>query len=442
MTQELSTIERALPILQQGPQILKDSRERFTRATTAGENLLLGLPSGIQNAEQDELVRTFIEKSKKTLETLNTNRAEFTKAIDIVKGEFTGLEGALDIKKSGTVTARAQGLRNDYAKRVFEEQERQRKAAELQKKKDDENATIISKIRVAVSTAMSDYTFICLRGLTNSFNAITIDDYDVKRVNLLAYTPGLNAEKYNELAYQAATALSYLYHTAEEIQNIAALEVGEQYEASAETFKNTLLEKKIELVDMLPSKLQELQKVAEFEAQQKMEREEQARLAAEAAKADGERKAELQRQQAEQQQRQKEQAEQEQLRQQREAERLKAEQHLLEQQRAERDRKEKERIEQDRIAAETINLFDATSAVTPVDETPKIKTALRAVINHPSGAVQIFQMWFSRVGIHMTIEELTKKLSFCFTEVNKAANKDGETISSKFINYENEIKAK
>jgi len=195
-------------------------------------------------------------------------------------------------------------------------------------------------------------------------------------------------------------------------------------------------------VEMLPSKKQELERIAEFEKQQAAERAEAERLAQEAAKAQGAERAELERQQAEQAAKRKEAEQEEALRQQREDARLKAEADKLEADRVERERIERERIEMDRVAAVTNSMFAATTAVTQVQEAPKVKTALKASINHQAGAALIFQMWYERVGQFLPIDELTKKLSFCFTEVNKAANKDGRTIDSPYVVYENEVKAK
>jgi len=442
MTQELTPIENALPILAKGGDILKENQERFSRAKSAGESMLASMPNGIENAEQDAQAKVYIDKIKATVETLNTNRSEFTKVIDLIKSEFTGLESGLDVKKDGTPANKLQKQRNDYAAKIVAEQEARRKEVELQQKRENEKARLQSEFRTILSRVINEYTDRCIRGLVNSFNEITLANFDVKKANLLAYEPTLTAEKYNDMAYSAIGLISSFHYHKSEIETLLLISASDCFQKYLSAFSEVVLEKKFELVEMLPSKKQELERIAEFEKQQAAERAEAERLAQEAAKAQGAERAELERQQAEQAAKRKEAEQEEALRQQREDARLKAEADKLEADRVERERIERERIEMDRVAAVTNSMFAATTAVTQVQEAPKVKTALKASINHQAGAALIFQMWYERVGQFLPLDELTKKISFCFTEVNKAANKDGRTIDSPYVVYENEVKAK
>lgn len=442
MTQELTQIEKALPILAKGGDILKENQERFSRAKAYGESMLASMPNGIENAEQDAQAKVYIDKIKATVETLNTNRSEFTKVIDLIKSEFTGLESGLDVKKDGTPANKLQKQRNDYAAKIVAEQEARRKEVELQQKRENEKARLQSEFRTILSRVINDYTDRCIRGLVNSFNEITLANFDVKKVNLLAYEPPLTAEKYNDMAYSAIGLISSFHYHKSEIETLLLLSASDCFQKYLSAFNQVVLEKKSELVEMLPSKRQELERIAEFERQQAAETARAERLAQETAKAQGEARKELERQQAELEEKRKQAELEASIAKQREDARLKAEADKMEADRLERERLETNRIEQDRIAQETNNLFSATSAVTQVEDAPKVKTALKVSISHQAGAMLIFQMWFSRVGQFLPIDELTKKLSFCFTEVNKAANKDGETIDSKYVVYENEVKAK
>ena len=56
--------------------------------------------------------------------------------------------------------------------------------------------------------------------------------------------------------------------------------------------------------------------------------------------------------------------------------------------------------------------------------------------------MQVYQMWFMREGINMSMEELEKAHKKMITYCEKVVNKDGEQIQSAFVKYVDDVTAK
>ena len=117
-----------------------------------------------------------------------------------------------------------------------------------------------------------------------------------------------------------------------------------------------------------------------------------------------------------------------------------------ERQKAELERKRKEeearaKAEAEKATAEVQAAFDFSAAsMSPTPTKAKIKKKIQ--VTNPQGFMQVYQMWFMREGINMSMEDLEtihkKMISYC----EKTANKDGERIQSAFVKYVDDITAK
>ena len=85
--------------------------------------------------------------------------------------------------------------------------------------------------------------------------------------------------------------------------------------------------------------------------------------------------------------------------------------------------------------------FDFSAAsMSPTPTKAKIKKKIQ--VTNPQGFMQVYQMWFMREGINMSMEDLEKIHKKMISYCEKIANKDGERIQSAFVKYVDDVTAK
>ena len=110
----------------------------------------------------------------------------------------------------------------------------------------------------------------------------------------------------------------------------------------------------------------------------------------------------------------------------------------------ERKRREEEakaKAAAEKSAAEVQAAFDFSAAsMSPTPTKAKVKKKIQ--ITNPQGFMQVYQMWFMREGINMSMEDLEKVHKKMITYCEKVVNKDGEQIQSAYVKYIDDVTAK
>lgn len=102
---------------------------------------------------------------------------------------------------------------------------------------------------------------------------------------------------------------------------------------------------------------------------------------------------------------------------------------------------ERRRKEAEKATAEVQAAFDFSAAsMSPTPTKAKIKKKIQ--ITNPQGFMQVYQMWFMRESINMSMEDLEKIHKKMISYCEKVANKDGEQIQSDFVKYVDDVTAK
>ena len=78
--------------------------------------------------------------------------------------------------------------------------------------------------------------------------------------------------------------------------------------------------------------------------------------------------------------------------------------------------------------------------MSPTPTKAKIKKKIQ--VTNPQGFMQVYQMWFMREGINMSMEDLEKIHKKMISYCEKVVNKDGERIQSAFVRYVDDVIAK
>lgn len=388
-------------ILQAAPGILTDNETRVTRCSNAGKSLLdtINATNGINSDEVDGQVQKFIEASKQTLKRINGSRTPITQMLTAISKRFTSLESEIDVKTSGTIPYKLQQARNKYAAKKLEEQKKREEEARRIQLAENEKAQYKADITLLLDTTYSNYVSRHINALNGMYDHATLASYNdvcrqIKEANVtFNWTDFANNVKDTFQTFYMDSATRTCIKN--ELASIKKVEYAKRYSFELDDLKQSL-------IDRLPSLRKQLE-----------EQEELRRTNAEEA------------------------ARQEEIRKQKQQEQLRK-------QEEERKRKEEEakaKAEADKAAAEVQAAFDFSAASMPSTPT-KAKVKKKIQITNPQGFLQVYQMWFTREGINMSMEDLEKVHKKMITYCEKVMNKDGEEIKSVFVKYIDDVTAK
>lgn len=393
--------ENVQMIVSSAPDAYNTNAQSSARCTDFGKKLLAEIQTAGMSDDLDRRCADYIDKAKRTLRAMNERRAPFTKLFDQIRSGFTGMENDVDPTKKDTVPYQVQQARNAYAARKREEAERtrreemlrQQRAAALsrytQDAEDDYRRQFDAKVAADIDT---------LAGLSRS---LTLAAFDQVADRIRKFNVTLGNDWFRNCQSFAHKPCEVTGAEAEEIRkatlNRLSVQFKEQYAAEVGEYRDTI-------VDSLPSAKRELERIAKADAaeQERMKADLEARKLAETARLDQERK-------------------------QREEEAAAAK-------------------KAQQAAAEVGGLFGqaAVAAAVPDSYQPKTSVRKRIVLDAPDGILAVMSSWWAKEGRFMEMDELCKTFKKQITFCEKLANdKDNpELISSPFLHYEEEVKAK
>ena len=387
-------------IISSAPAAHTANIQSHDRCLAAAQSLLDRIQATGMTDELDQEAASFLTKTKATAKKMNEQRSHVTKLFDTIRGEFTRLESDLE-DKGQTLPAQIKAHRDTYARKKLEEAEARRREEQqrqaLQMAKETYTAAIESELRQRVS----DDIIALYNNFNEKFRSCTLDTIGcIEDALRHANLDKLPDDYFKMIVFRTqAPAAFYGYpNLAAEIreQVLAAIEphLREQYTFEVQGNIQSIL-------DLIPSKRAELQRMATLDAEAKAKAEEQMR----------QREAEMARQREEQQRRAAE------------AERVKAE--TAKQQ------------------AQLGGLFDQAAASMTAYQ-PKTSIKKRIAIDNPQGFLAILNMWWMGEGCTLTVEELTKKFKPMITYCERLANDkaDPQFIDNPYVRYEDEVKAK
>lgn len=391
--------ENVQMIVQSAPNAYDTNSLSSMRCADFGKNLLDEIERSGMTDELDKRCADYIDKAKRTLKAMNERRAPFTKLFDQIRSEFTGMENTIDPTKKDTVPYLIQQKRNAYAAKKREEAERARQeemrrqqreqaiARYTQEAEDDYRRQFDGKITADINT------------LTSLNQSLTIENFDAVSEKIKNFNVTLGNEWFQHCQSYAHKPFEISDAEAIDIRQSILNRLSKQFK---EQYANEIGEYRDTITDALPSKKRELERMAKANAEEqaRMKAELEAREAAEARRLDEERK-----------------------------------------------RKEEEALaakKAQQTANEMDGLFGQAAVATPVGYQPKTAVKKRIVTDTPDGILAVVSMWWSKEGRFLPMDELAKIFKKQITYCEKLANdKDNpELISSPFVRYEEEVKAK
>lgn len=398
MSTELIKVEEFTSLMKSAPDALGKNQKSIANCNSAGQAILDTIQGEGMTDELDAKAAEYLKKVNVTITNMKSRRAPVTQLFDRIRSIFTTDEKAIDPKDKSTIPGKIAAERDRYAALKREEERRKQQEMQRQANIEKEKGTYRLAIEQAINTHVSSYFAEQQKNLSHIWESITLATFELKEKSIRGWSTLYPREHFDTFNQDITT----YYLDAQTKANIKAEILYNKYSALSQQYKFDMEDLRQSFIDRLSSKKQEL-----------IEEEELRKKDAEAAA-----KAETERKQREEEERK-----------QRELE-IQQKEHEL-QQKAESS-----------IQSAQMNSLFATAAASVTTRTSKAKATERIKILHPAGFLEIYQMWWINEGQNLTIEELEKihkkMISFC----EKKANSDDEMkIKSKYIRYEEEVKA-
>lgn len=379
-------------IVQDAPKAYSENQVSHDRCIDFGAKLLATIQQQGMSDELDQQAAKYIGMAKATIKKMNDKRSPLTKLFDEIRTQFTTFENEIDPTKKDTVPYKLQQLRNQFAAKKREEEERKRQ--ELIMRQQAEQAR--NKYRADVEEFYRRHFNSVLCEMTNQltqlFSTVTLENYE-QRLNEIRDFPCTNTYETPEPAVMRPVNVPFdeLASIKTEILNTLLPEFSARITQELETSRD-------HYIDMMPSKKKELERAAQASAEEaeRIRKQMEAREAEEAARKEAERK-----------------------------------------QREEQERQAAEMKKQ----AESMNDLFAGAEASMQTYTPKASVKKKLVPLNVEAFPEIITLWWTKEGQYLTIEELAKMFKKQITFCEKLA-KEGETIKSEHICYEDEVKAK
>lgn len=397
MAQELTIVkqENIETIVSAAPQSYQENKVSRERCISAGQKLLDVVSQQGMTDELDQQIATYIEKSRKTVKKMNELRSPVTKLFDDIRKEFTGMENDIDPTKAGTIPYQLQQVRNKYAAKKREEEERHRCEEMARQQAEQARKQLRQDVEDDFNNQFTAMLNASINALTNLDNSVTLANYDEIAKKVSEYAVNLSEDfLYNlhiTIRIPAGITVDEVRNVEIETKEMLAKKFTEMYSCEMQDNKDYIL-------DRLPSKKANLERIEKANA------EEAARI-----------KAEME-------------------------ERIRKEAAAKEEERKRKEEEERVKAEMERKSSEMEGLFDMQAVVQGY--APKVKVTQKIELLNPDGIMAILGTWWSKEGCTLTVEELTKMFKKQITFCEKLANKDGIYIEDEGVNYVEDVKAR
>lgn len=441
-------------LISKAPQILEENRLSCTRAKARAAELI-EMSKVKMDAVLDEQISDYIDKAKKTMSGMNIKRSSFTQTMTYVAKEFTSLEASVKLTVED-----CQKVRDAYATDLaLKEKEKQRLAAE-KLAKENELIELKKYFSIGHANAYADFLLDFKTKKNAWFNALTLETITKSKAEILNFDNNLSDSMFN---FKVADP-SFVRVTKQEYYDLIHDQVMSSCYACMAQFRTDISGFIRDMIDMIPSKKQQLDEIetARLEGirKQKEEAERQRRLIIQAAwdqrkanrEADVLKKAELERIAKDAELK----AAADKIANKLAEAKRKSDALVEAQKELERQKEEKEKLDLEsdklRLEAEANAQIKASgeragamadSQAELFTESPKIKEGYEILIFNKAAYLLLAQFWFEKEGKELTdkkFEVMTfiRIKEFC----EKWAIKNDEFVESRLIEYKPIYKAK
>ena len=387
--------ENMKEIMMAAPQSYELNRQSRDNCVNFGQNILHSIQQQGMNDDLDRQAATFIEKARRTVKAMNERRSPVTKLFDQVRTAFTVIENEIDPAKSGTIGYQLQQLRNQYAAKKRAEEEKRQREEMARRQAEEARRKYRMDVEDDFRRQYSRFEDESLHALHTIDSGVTLETYAEAMQRLQAF-PRQLPEAWVDARQPSVPIPCGLAQ--EEAAAVVAKAREKLRTQLREQYEFLVTETLQALIDRMPSKKANLEKIAQASA------EEAARI-----------KAEMEARQS-------------------------AEAERAEKERAAREAEEKRKAEMERGAAEMSSLFNAQATMAGYQTKTKVTKKINLL--NPEGIMPVIALWWSKEGCTLTVEELSKMFKKQITFCEKLANKEDIFVNDESVEYVDEVKAK
>ena len=252
--------ENVQMIAQSAPQLYKDNTTSSERCTEYGQKLLAQIKANGMNDELDMQCANYINKARNTVKKMNTNRSAITKIFDQIRSEFTGMENSVDPNKTGSIPYQIQQERNAYAARKREEEERRRREEVIRQQREQALSRYKQDVEDDFKRQFNVYTTNATHELTKLNSGLTLENYEAQCKTIREYPVTLPADWENML-YSNAIIPAEIADMRDQLPGIRSSILSKLMQQFREQFQFEVAEYRDSIIDMLPSKKAELERM-------------------------------------------------------------------------------------------------------------------------------------------------------------------------------------
>ena len=361
-----------------------------------GQELLDRIKVEGMTDELDKDLAEYIRLVGITVKKMNSRRSPVTKMFDMVRKAYTSFENGIDPSKAGTIPYQIQQHRNAFAKKKHEEAERRRREEAARQAKENAKVRYRAEVEDDYVKQFNALVNKSINELTDMDKLLTLDNYEIIYDGVKEYICEL-PETWCQTVISGAYRPSEL--TPEECRAIQANVMAGLVTRFKEQFPFEVQSTRDDILDRLPSKKKELERIAKASAEEaaKIKADMEAKEREEAARKEAERK--------------------------------------------EREKQEATAAQLSAQKQEMDDLFGLPVAA-PASYQPKTQVKKKVVVETADDIMKVVAFWWSQVGCTLTMEELCKEFKKQITYANTAANSKDAPMFISDVNYVDDVKAK
>ena len=376
------------------PQSYRDNLLSHTRCLEAGNQLLARVKQEGMTDALDMEIAKYIDKAKITVRKMNGKRSPVTQLFDQIRKVYTSMENDVDPSKANSIPNQLQAYRNAFAKKKHEEEERRRREEAARQAKENAKVRYHAEVAEDYNRQFSALINKSVNDLNGLDRQLAVDNYKTVSEALKEYSCEL-PESWAETIISSAQRPVEL--STEECRAIQAGVMSGMLERFREQYRFEVQSTRDDILDRLPSKRRELERMAKASAEEaaRKEAEMEAKERAEAARKEAERR--------------------------------------------EREQREAAAAQ---LAAQKKEMDGLFGMAETAQYRPKATVKKKVVVETAEDIMKVVAFWWSQEGCTKSVEELCKEFKKQITYANNAANSKDTPRFISDCRYEDDVKAK
>lgn len=270
MSELIKTQEIAASISNAG-EVLSKNTSLTQKAVEKAQVLIDTAASGMSD-ELDAEMNDWQIKAKQALAINNERRAPITQAISMITKAFTEQEGKLDAKKPESYYSQVQNIRNDWARQKAAKAKAKEQEVLRKQNFERENIALTSEAERQLRAKYSDVLFKFKTFANELYNRLDLTNQVETEAKIKNVKENYPLEDFNK----TTLTLFGTYLTEREITAIDIAVKERLYDELAANFKENMEAEKLRLLDLIPSRMNELKAIHKASADERIRLEKEA----------------------------------------------------------------------------------------------------------------------------------------------------------------------